>query len=78
MTTCKDSIELLRAYLDGELPPSERERLESHFGDCTPCEEFLATYRATPSICKEALKKQMPEAVASRLRAFIRTAACGC
>lgn len=77
MTTCKDSIELLRAYVDGELAPEEHTRLESHFGDCSPCEEFLATYRATPKLCQEALRKQMPEEISRRLIAFLRGAIGG-
>jgi anti-sigma factor RsiW len=82
MTTCKDSIELLQAYLDGELPAEEQLRLESHLGDCTPCEEFLATYRETPKLCREALQQRMPKEIASRLTAFLRGAiggdGCGC
>lgn len=72
MITCKDSIDLLLSYLDGELPGHVREQLEAHFGDCQPCEDFLATYRATPKLCRCALEKKMPEEVASKLTDFLR------
>lgn len=73
MFNCKDSIDLLLEYLDGELPAEVREKLEAHFGGCTPCEEFLRTYRATPHLCRKALKKQMPQEVADKLTGFLRS-----
>lgn len=78
MTTCKDSIELLRAYVDGELTADQRMALDEHFGDCTPCEEFLATYRATPRVCREVMKREMPDEVVRRLKAYLRGAVCEC
>jgi anti-sigma factor RsiW len=33
-------------YLDGELGPRERERVERHTQDCPECRELLATLRA--------------------------------
>lgn len=72
-TTCKDSIALLRDYLEGELPGELREKLEDHFGGCSPCEEFLKSYRATPELCRKALKQDdVPEEVAESLTAFLR------
>lgn len=75
MSNCKDSIELLLRYLDGDLPGEVREELDKHFGDCAPCEEFLATYRATPGLCACALKRSMPEEVAQALTAVLRAEA---
>lgn len=72
-TTCKDSISLLRDYLEGELTPELRERLEHHFGACSPCEEFLKSYRATPDLCRKALQHDdVPEEVAESLSSFLR------
>lgn len=36
----------LHAYLDGELSPVERSRLESHFGECASCRDRLAEERS--------------------------------
>ncbi|MEW6434753.1 MAG: zf-HC2 domain-containing protein [Myxococcota bacterium] len=72
MTTCRDSLDLLLEYAEGHLPDDVRRRLEAHFGDCQPCEEFLKTYRATPGLCKKALAATMPEAVAKKLTTFLR------
>jgi len=72
MTSCRDSLPLLLEYAEGHLPEDVRARLEAHFGDCQPCEEFLKTYRATPGLCKKALAATMPEAVSRKLMAFLR------
>ncbi len=70
--TCKESIDLLLDFLEGELPGELRARLETHFGGCSPCEEFLKSYRATPVLCRKALAAEVPEEVASRLTDFLR------
>lgn len=72
MYNCKDTIELLLNYLDGDMPAETKAHLESHLGGCTPCEEFLRTYKATPGLCREALKKKMPAALADNLSAFLK------
>lgn len=72
-STCKESIAMMLEYLDGELQVDLRRRLEEHLGGCTPCEDFLASYRATPGICRKALAAKMPEAVALKLTEFLRT-----
>lgn len=72
MTTCKDAIDLLLDYVDGVLPEDVRRRLEQHFGDCSPCEEFLQSYRATPGLCRKALERTMPRSVADKLTNFLR------
>lgn len=72
MHTCKDAIELLRAYLDGELPDPDRAALEEHLGGCAPCVDFVATYRQTPDLCKKALQAKMPKDLADSLSAFLR------
>lgn len=72
MHTCKDAIDLLGAYLDGELEEKVKAALEEHLGACTPCVEFVATYRQTPALCKKALEAKMPKDLADSLKAFLR------
>lgn len=71
-STCKDSIELLLEYLDGELNGELRARLEEHLGGCSPCEDFLKSYKATPTLCRKALAREMPREVAAKLTDFLR------
>lgn len=70
--TCKDSVALLLEYLDGNLTDDVRARLEQHFGDCSPCEDFLKSYRETPRICRKALEAKMPKGFADKLTSFLR------
>ena len=72
MFTCKESIDLLLAFLDGEMPEDEERHLNEHLSGCPPCVDFLRTYRATPSLCKRALGRKMPSELASKLTDFLR------
>ncbi|MCP3139192.1 anti-sigma factor family protein [Pyxidicoccus xibeiensis] len=73
MYTCKDSINLLLEYLDGQMSDEEARHLKEHLTGCSPCEEFLRTYRATSGLCKKALAARMPEEVSSKLKEFLRS-----
>lgn len=73
MYNCKDSINLLQDYLDGELSPDDAQHLKEHLQGCAPCVDFLRTYRATPGLCRRALEQRMPQEVAQRLTEFLRS-----
>ena len=70
--SCKDCVDVLRAYLDGEMSPEEEAHLKAHLGDCPPCVDFLESYKATPGLCKKALARKMPEELSQKLKAFLR------
>lgn len=69
--TCRETIELLDRYVDGTLTREERAHLDAHFEDCPPCGAFLASYRATPKLAREATEFEMPDEVRARLRRFL-------
>lgn len=54
----------LHAYLDGELAPVERERVESHLVACPPCRERLAEERALIERASRLLELAVPPATA--------------
>ena len=58
MFSCKESIQLLVDYLDGDMTPEERQHLDEHLAGCPPCVEFVRAYRATSGMCKKALAAQ--------------------
>ncbi len=72
MYTCQDAINLLLDYLDGEMPGEVAAELREHLSGCEPCEEFLHSYRATPGLCRQAMRAKMPQEVAQRLTEFLR------
>jgi len=45
--TCRELIDFIAAYLDGELAPTERERFEYHLSLCPQCVHYLESYRET-------------------------------
>jgi len=45
--TCQDVVELLSAYLDGELDPTTLARVETHLAGCDDCTMVLEEFRET-------------------------------
>ena len=43
---CREVLELLSAYLDGELDEARRRQVESHVAGCDWCERFGASFAA--------------------------------
>ena len=76
-STCKDSVELLLGYLDGELTAEVRAGLEAHLEGCSPFRDFLKSYRATPTPCRKALARGMPDEVEAEIMATIDAVAAG-
>jgi anti-sigma factor RsiW len=72
MFNCKESIDLLLSYLDGDLPEDEMRALDEHFNGCPPCVDFLRSYRDTSSLCRHHLAQKVPNEVASKLTSFLR------
>jgi anti-sigma factor RsiW len=44
---CRDVVELITAYLDGELPADVREAVETHLSGCDGCTMVLDQFRRT-------------------------------
>lgn len=56
----------LSAYVDGQLEPPARDRLEAHIETCTPCREALAELRALRSALQELPPAMAPRSFALR------------
>ncbi len=65
--TCRELIEFVMAYLDKELPPSQRAEFERHLTVCPSCVNYLETYKRTIEVSKAAccgdLDKPVPDSV---------------
>jgi anti-sigma factor RsiW len=53
--TCREVIEFLASYVDDELALGERAGFEIHLAACPDCVDYLATYRETIHLGKQAL-----------------------
>jgi len=64
---CREFVDFLMAYLDGELEQAPRSTFECHMSDCPSCETYLRTYEETIRMgrkaCEEtdALPGEVPE-----------------
>ena len=52
--TCRELIDFLHLYLDGELPPDRVVEFERHLSVCESCVHYLSTYKATIALGKAA------------------------
>jgi anti-sigma factor RsiW len=71
--TCREFVEFLNAYLDGELAAHERAEFDRHLAICTACVHYLASYEQTTALARAALAgaDQPPPEVPEELIAAI-------
>jgi anti-sigma factor RsiW len=62
---------MLMDYLEGTLPPADREAIEAHVSGCPRCVAFVESYRQTPRILRAATAAALPEDLKQSLRAFL-------
>jgi anti-sigma factor RsiW len=69
---CVSGVELLMDYLEGVLPPDLHAALDEHVAGCSRCAAFVASYRDTPRILREATAAALPADLEVSLKAFLR------
>jgi anti-sigma factor RsiW len=69
---CMSGVELLMEYIEGALPPGVRTAIEAHVAGCPRCEAFIASYRETPRIVRDATRVEMPADLEASLLAALR------
>ena len=52
--TCRELVDSVAAYLDGELPGEARPRFDEHLAACAECAAYVETYRRTVELAKGA------------------------
>ncbi len=73
---CREFVDFLMAYLDGELSDAERSAFEQHMQACPPCVTYLETYGETVrlgGLCGEP-EGPVPDEVPEQLVAAILAA----
>lgn len=53
--TCREVLDFVMAYLDGELTPEQKHEFERHLAVCPSCVNYLETYKATVRLGKQAM-----------------------
>ena len=69
---CMSGVELLMEYIEGALAPDVRSAIEVHVAGCPRCEAFIASYRETPRIVRDATRMEMPVDLEASLLAALR------
>ena len=70
--TCVSGVDLLADFLEGLLPPDERDSIERHVLGCERCQAFVASYQATPAILRHATDVVLPEELRRSLEDWVR------
>lgn len=65
--TCREAIDFIMAYLDNELPASERHEFERHLSVCPSCVHYLDSYRRTVQLGRAAMGVQGDEPAAGKV-----------
>ncbi len=66
---CEELVALATEYLEGALPPPQRERLEAHLRECDGCEAHLAQLRSAIEVAGTLPPERLPE---GRIEAILR------
>ena len=67
---CQEIVELVTAYLEDALDPSDRERFEEHLVFCDGCGNYLEQMRTTIRLTGRAEQRLPDELEAQLLEAF--------
>jgi anti-sigma factor RsiW len=57
---CRDIVELVTAYLEDALSPTDRERFEEHLVFCDGCDRYLEQMRLTISATSHVPIEELP------------------
>ena len=57
---CASGVDQLMDFLEGVLPAEAHTALEQHVARCPRCTAFVASYKATPRILRDATAVPLP------------------
>lgn len=58
---CSEVLELLWAYISGELPPEQAHEFDRHLAVCPSCVAYLDSYRKTIELSHESFQPDQCE-----------------
>lgn len=70
--TCREVLDFIMAYLDGDLTPAQHREFEHHLGICPSCVNYLDSYKATVKLGKAAMQSSDEPATGSMPDGLIR------
>jgi anti-sigma factor RsiW len=70
--TCRELVELVTAWLDGDLPADDRARFDAHLADCPYCRVYLEQMRQTARLLGRLSEDSIDPAARDTLLARFR------
>lgn len=70
--SCRELVELVSAYLDGELDVVDRRRFDDHLADCDGCRTYLDQVRRTVALTRSLRADDIDPAMLGHLTAAFR------
>lgn len=70
--SCREMAAYLSDYLDGDLRADLRALIDSHRGDCPPCEAFIRTLARTVEAVRAQPREPLPAGLKQSLAASLR------
>jgi anti-sigma factor RsiW len=68
---CRDVVEVVTDYLEGDMGPDERQRFDRHLADCDDCQAYLEQMRTVIRLAgRPTVEAVPPETMAGLLQAF--------
>ncbi|HMV65454.1 MAG TPA: zf-HC2 domain-containing protein [Myxococcota bacterium] len=64
---CLEVLDRLAEYVDGDLAPAERARVEAHLVGCDACARFGGAYADLVAVLRQRLASDPPDDVSRRL-----------
>lgn len=71
---CRDLVEMVTAYLEGDLPPGQHESVRAHLAECTACADYVEQMRITVGLVARLRDDDLPAELRWRLREAYRNA----
>ena len=69
--TCREALDFLMAYLDGELTAEQRAAFDHHLSLCDACRDYLASYQATLQLERGVATGASPQVPEDLVRAIL-------
>lgn len=69
---CREALENLQAYVDGELGEAACDALEQHSRECPSCAALIDGLRITVGLCRQAARVELPGDVRERAKAAVQ------
>jgi anti-sigma factor RsiW len=71
-TECREILERISGYLDGDLDATKCEVIERHSVDCAACAALVKGLRETVGLCRQTAAVPLPESVRRRAQESVR------